>query len=46
MKKILEKVVKLNPDIIFVGQTVSVFALEFFQSHRINVISKMKQKDL
>ena len=46
MKKILEKVVKLNPDIIFVGQTVSVYALEFFQSQRINVISKMRQKDL
>ena len=46
MKKLLEKVVKINPDIIFVGQTVSVYALEFFQSQRINVISKMKQKDL
>ena len=44
MKKIMEKIVRLNPDIIFVEQNVHVFALEYLQSKEIVVISKLKAK--
>lgn len=43
LKKILEKITKLNPDIVFVENNVHVFALEYFQSKSIVVVNKLKQ---
>lgn len=44
MKKILEKIIKLNPDIIFVENNVHVFVLEYLQSKEIVVVNKLKPK--
>lgn len=46
MKKILEKIVKLSPDIIFVEGNVNFQAIEYFQEKRICVVNKIKKKDL
>jgi hypothetical protein len=46
MKNILDKVLKFNANIIFVENNISAYALEYFQSKKISVISKIKIKDL
>ena len=46
MKKILDKIIKLNVDIIFVENNISKFALEYFQTCKIAIVNKLKPKDL
>ena len=46
LNKILEKIIRLNPDIIFVENHVHVYALEYLQSKEIMVINKLKVKNL
>ena len=46
MKKILDKILRLHPDVIFVENHVHVYALEYLQANEIMVVSKVKQKTL
>ena len=46
LKRVLDKIIKLNLDVIFVEKTVSFAAFQYLQSNHIAVCSKVKMKDI
>lgn len=40
----MDKLLKFNPHIVFVENTINIVALEYLQSKRVTVVSKLKPK--
>ncbi len=44
LKKIIDKLLKFNPHLVFVENTINIVALEYLQSKGVTVVSKLKPK--
>ena len=46
MQDIEEKIMRINPDIVFVEKSINREVLEFFSERAITVLSGLKKKDM